>query len=155
MALKWSRAQFTQAKTKEFYWILNERNPTPLPTEPEKWKKTLNTELNEWQTFFKSARKICKKNKLREFQLRFLHRIFVTKKELFRFGIKQDSNCLFCGEEDSMDHTFNCQFTQSFRESVFRWFNSKNNSNLLPSLKESLFLDVPKMYSTTADLQQN
>ena len=26
-----------------------------------------------------------------------------------------------------------------FRESVFRWFNSKNNSNLLPSLKECLF----------------
>ena len=25
------------------------------------------------------------------------------------------------------------------RESVFRWFNSKNKTNLLPSLKESLF----------------
>ena len=36
-----------------------------------------------------------------------------------------------------MDHTFNCQFTQSFRESGF---NSKNNSNLLPSLKESFFV---------------
>ena len=59
---------------------------------------------------------------------------------MFRFGIKQDSDCLFCGEEDSVDHTFiNCQFTQSFRESVFRWFKSKNNSNLLRSLKEYLF----------------
>ena len=39
-----------------------------------------------------------------------------------------------------MDHTFiDCQFTQSFRESVFRWFNSKNNPNLLLSLKEFLF----------------
>ena len=28
---------------------------------------------------------------------------------------------------------------QLFWESVFRWFNSKNNSNLLPSLKECLF----------------
>ena len=121
-----------KVKTKEFYWILNEQNPTPLPT--------ANTELNEWQTFFKSGRKICKENKLREFQFKFLHRVVVTKKELFRFGIKQDNDCLFCGEEDSIDHTFiNCQFTKSFRESVFRWFNSKNNSNLLPSLKESLF----------------
>ena len=125
-------------KTKEFYWILNEQNPTPLPTGPEKWKKPLNAEMNEWQTFFKSARKICKENKLREFQFKFLHRVVVTKKELFGFGIKQDS--LFCGEKDSIDHTFiNCQFSKSFRESVFRWFNSKNNSNLLPSLKESLF----------------
>ena len=32
-----------------------------------------------------------------------------------------------------------CQFRQSFRESVIRWFNSKKNSNLLPSLKESVF----------------
>ena len=35
--------------------------------------------------------------------------------------------------------SINCQFRQSFRESVIRWFNSKKNSNLLPSLKESLF----------------
>ena len=68
-------------------------------------KKFFNTELNEWQTFLKLARKICKENKRREFQFKFLHRIF-TKKELLRFGIKQDSDCLFCGEEDSMDHTF-------------------------------------------------
>ena len=66
-----------------------EPHATPLQTGPEKWKKTLNTELNECQTFFKSARKICKENKLREFQFKFLHRIVVTKKELFRFGIKQ------------------------------------------------------------------
>ena len=76
-------------------------------------KKTLNTELNEWQTFFKSARKICKENKLREFQFKFLHRIVFTKQEVFRFGIKQDSQwLLFCDEEDSIDHTFvNYQFT--------------------------------------------
>ena len=30
-----------KVKTKEFYWILNEQNPTPLPTGPEKWKKKL------------------------------------------------------------------------------------------------------------------
>ena len=36
-----------KAKAKEFYWILNERNLTSLPTGPEKWKKTLNTGLND------------------------------------------------------------------------------------------------------------
>ena len=83
-----------------------------MPTSPEKWKRTLNTELNEWETFFKSARKIPNEKKLRQFQFKFLHRIVVTKKELFRFEIKQDSDCLFYGEEDSKDHTFaNCQFT--------------------------------------------
>ena len=104
-------------------------------------QKNLNSAgLNERQTLFKSARKICKENKLREFQFKFLLRIVITKKELFRYGIKQDSDCLFCDEEDSIDYTFiNCQFTQSYRESVFRWFNSMNNSKCLPSLRESLF----------------
>ena len=39
---------------------------------------------------------------------------------------------------DSEYTSINCQFRQSFR-SVIRWFNSRKNSNLLPSLKESLF----------------
>ena len=36
-------------------------------------EKTLNTELNERQTFFKTARKMCKENRLREFQFTFVH----------------------------------------------------------------------------------
>ena len=40
-----------------------------------------------------------------EFQFQFLHRIVITKKRTVSFGIKQDSDCLFCGE-DSIDHTF-------------------------------------------------
>ena len=94
-------------------------------------EKTLNTELNEWQTFFKLERKICKENKLRELQFTFLHRIVVTKKACFVLEYNRIHDCLFCCEEDSMEHAFiNCRFVQSFRESVFRWFNSKNNSNL-------------------------
>ena len=44
--------------------------------------------------------------KLWEFQFQFLHRIIVSKKELFQFGIKSDINCLYCGESDSVNHTF-------------------------------------------------
>ena len=54
--------------------------------------------------------------------------------------MKQDSDCLYCGEEDSINHTFiHCRFTQSFQENAFNWFNSANDSNLRPSTKESLF----------------
>ena len=46
---------------------------------------------------------MCVKNKLREFYFKFSHRIIVTKEELFRFKIfKEDSDCIYCGEVDSM-----------------------------------------------------
>ena len=52
------------------------------------------------------TKRICKENKLKEFHYKFLHRIIVTKKELHRFGIKDDGDCLYCGNEDSIEHTF-------------------------------------------------
>ena len=40
-----------------------------------------------------------------------MHRIVVTKKELHRYGIKADDECLHCGEKNSIYHTFlNCRF---------------------------------------------
>ena len=46
-----------------------------------------------------------KKKKLREFHFKFIHRIVVTKKELFRFKLKEDGDCIYCGEADSIDHS--------------------------------------------------
>ena len=51
---------------------------------------------------FKSIRKLCKETKLKEFQFKFIHRIVVTKRELFKYGIKTDEECCFCGEKDSI-----------------------------------------------------
>ena len=75
----------------------------------------MNLNFTEWRHIFEMAKQICRENKLKEFHYKFLHRIIVTKKELCRFGIKQDSDCLYCGKEDSIEHTFiNCQFSKSF-----------------------------------------
>ena len=85
----------------------------------------------EWRQIFKLAQQICRENKLKEFHYKFLHRITVTKKELCRFGVKQDSDCLYCGKEDSIaEHTFiNCQFSKAFQRRVIRWFNNVNLTN--------------------------
>ena len=81
-------------------------------------------EENTWRTIFSSVRTTCKETKLREFQFKFSHRILVTKKELFRFGIKTDNECLYCGESDSNDHTFiNCEFSKHFMKNIILWFN--------------------------------
>ena len=77
---------------------------------------------------------------LGEFQFKLIHRIVVTKKELFPFGIKPDDVCLYCGEKESIDHLVkHCHFVNSFETEVIKWFNATNNSQLNPSSEEKLF----------------
>ena len=79
-------------------------------------------------------------NGLRQFHFKFIHRVVVTKKELFQFNIKPDSNCIYCGESDSIDHTFiECQFTKSFTQGVSQWFNVNNSSNFILNAEDVLF----------------
>ena len=45
---------------------------------------------------------------------KLIHRIVITKKELFKFGIKTDDECLYCGDKDSIEHTFiECPLAES------------------------------------------
>ena len=98
----------------------------------------MNLNSTEWRHIFKSAKRICSENKVKEFHYKFLHIIIVTKKELCRFGIKQDSDCLYCGKEDSIEHTFiNCQFSKAFQRRVIQWFNNLHFTNQHPSVKET------------------
>ena len=100
----------------------------------------MNLNFAEWRQIFTLAKEICRESKLKEFHYKFLHRIIVTKKELCRFGIKQDSDCLYCGNEDSIEHAFiHCQFTKAFQRRVIQWFNNVNYTNQHPSVKETLF----------------
>ena len=90
---------------------------------------------------FTSLKNTCKKTKLKEFQFKLIHRIVVTKKELFRYGIKTDDECLYCGEHDSIDHTFvDCEFVKNFVKNVISWFNNAvNNSNFTSTMDEKVF----------------
>ena len=49
---------------------------------------------------------MIKETRLKEFQFKLIHRIVITRKELFKFGIKTDDECLYCGNKDSIEHTF-------------------------------------------------
>ena len=100
----------------------------------------MNLNFAEWRHIINLAKEICRESKLKEFHYKFLHRIIVTKKELCRFGIRQDSDCLYCGKEDSIEHTFiHCQFSKAFQRRVIQWFNNVNYTNQHPSVKETLF----------------
>ena len=61
----------------------------------------------------------------------------MTKKELFRYGIKSDSDCLYRGEPDSINHNFmSCEFTKTFTQQVVNWFNAQNESSLLRAMQQ-------------------
>jgi len=70
--------------------------------------------------------------------------VLVTKKELFRFNIKSDSNCIYFGDLDFIHHTFSeCQFTKSFPQEVLQWFNTENNSEFNLNNEDLLFGTFP------------
>ena len=96
--------------------------------------------------YLNSLKNTCRETKLKEFQFKLIHRIVVTKKEFFQYGIKMDDECLYCGEHDSIGHTFNdCEFVKHFVKNV-DWFNALNNSNFVPATEEKLFGIMSRPY---------
>ena len=131
---------FETAKVKDFYWLLNKQVNNGPHTGPTKWSKSMPICAKQWEKHFISIKQVSRENKLREFQFKCLHRIVVTKKELCRFGIKDDSECLYCGEQDSIEHTFlDCSFTKDFLSKVVQWFNNCNQSSFKSTNQEFLF----------------
>ena len=136
----YTQIQLEKAKTRDFYCLLIRKIHTVSQTGPMKWNSITRLDENAWEKNFTSLKNICKETKLKEFQFKLIHRIVVTKKELHRYGIKADDECLCCGEKDSIEHTFlNCQFVKIFVNSVIDWFNAANNSKFAPTIEEKLF----------------
>jgi len=129
-----------RAKSSVFYRLLNSKLHTVNQTGPSRWNNTLSVSGDTWREIFTSLKSVCKETKLKEFQFKLIHRIIVTKKDLYRYGIKTDDECLYCGEHDTIDHAFvACQFVKSFVDNVINWFNTTNNSQFTPTVEEKLF----------------
>ena len=91
---------------------------------------------------FTSLKTVCRETKLKEFQYKLIHRIVVTKKawELYRCGIKEDDECIYCREKDSIVHNFrDCHFGKIFIQRVINWFSKENKIKLNPSSEKRLF----------------
>ena len=121
-----------KAKSKDFYKLLNEKTHT------DNQVSSLSLNEDSWCRIFKSLKNVRKENKLRvSLQV---HRIIVTKRESFKFGIKKDDECIYCGQNDSIDHTFiECSFTKALAKDVLQWFNATNACQITPTTEEMLF----------------
>ena len=79
--------------------------------------------------------------------------MITTKKELHLYGIEDNKNCHFCGDDDSLLHTFlDCQIAVDFLRKVLCWFNEKENSSITLNSEEMLFGAATDNYSKNKKL---
>ena len=110
------------ARSRDFYKLLVSKTHTHDQTGLKRWSENLSINKDSWTSIFKALKHVCKETRLKEFQFKLtvLHRIVITRKELFKFGIKTDDECLYCGNKDSIEHTFiDCPFTESFTKKSY------------------------------------
>ena len=56
----------------------------------------------------------------KEFYFNFISRIIVTNRELLKFGINEHDECIYCGQNDFIDHTLiACSFTRRHLQKTF------------------------------------
>ena len=86
-----------RAKSKDFHRLIVDKKHKEQQTGAKRSNQTIPTCMNKtnWTNTFKSVQKTCKESRVREFHVTFIYRIVVTKKELFRFNIKSDSDCMY------------------------------------------------------------
>ena len=83
---------------------------------------------------------MCKENKLKEFYFKLAHRILVSKKELHLFGVSNNSDCTYCGQPESISHTFiDCHLSKQFFHKVLQHFNEENGTSFTQTDEELLF----------------
>ena len=137
------------ARSRDFYKLLVSKSHTHDQTGPKRWSENLSIIKDSWTSIFKSLKNVCQETRLKEFRFKLIHRIVITRKELFKFGIKTDDECLYCGNKDSIEHTFiECPFTESFTKKVIQWFNEANCCQISPTTKELLFGIIPSPKET-------
>ena len=124
-------------------WLLLNRKET-CATGPSKWQRDLPQFTLSWSTIFNRIKSITKQNKLKEFFYKLVHRIVITKKELHLYGIEDIKSCHYCGDDDSLLHSFlGCNFAVDFLRKVLCRFNEKENSSITLTQKKCSSEQLP------------
>ena len=144
-----AQINFGTARSRDFYKLLVSKTHTHDQTGRKHWSENLSINKDLWISIFKSLKNVCKESRLKEFQFKLIHRTVVTRKERFIFGIRTDDECLYCGDKDSIEHTFiECPFTRSFAKNIIQWFNEANCCQISPTTKDLLFGITPSSKET-------
>ena len=142
----------TKMKNKDYYWLFVKKS-TPLVTALSKWEQHLSSNDIHWKNYFKQIKFMCKENKLKEFYFKLVRRKLVSKKEFHLFGVSNNSNRTYCGQPDSISHTFiECHHSKIFFQSVLQHCNEENVTSFTQSDEELLF---GKSLNTIGQLQRS
>jgi len=94
---------------------------------------------DNWEKSINNIYKTTKVNKLKQFSFKLLYRILITKKELKRYGIVSNSECVECHEPDSLEHTFmECTSSLTLYEDILNWFNARHHTKINPTVAQIL-----------------
>ena len=62
------------------------------------------------------------------------------QQDSFRYGIQSDDDCIYCGEKDTINHTFSdCAFVNKVSHEDLSWFNDTNKTHFNLSIEVKLF----------------
>ena len=109
------------SRSRYFYKLFVSKTNTDDQTGPTRWSESLSINKDSWTSIFKSLKNICKEtSRQKSSSFKLTHRIAITRKELSKFGIKTDDECLYCGNKYSIEHSFiYCPFTESFTKKLY------------------------------------
>ena len=139
----------TEMRSKSYYKILN-GNCISEPTGIKNWKNNFPDYFKDWRKKFAFIYKSTKDNKSRQFSFRILHRIIMTKKELFKFRLVENEVCSLCLRPDSIEHIFlDCTVATAFYLKAISWFNHQNDTDITLSNKQIKFNDIPRLTHLT------
>ena len=106
-----------------------------------KWDNNLNIIISrsEWREIYCVGHSCTEDCCLRSFHLKGVHRLLVTNKTLFTWGIKNSPICTFChAEEESICHLFYaCNITANLWRSLAYWLN--------PTLQINEYFNIKNM----------
>ena len=112
--------------SKDIYWKLL-KDIVGAPTCIQSWQTKHGFSFDEeiWKVIFELPYKIAKSVKIREFQLKIIHRVYASKSYVSRFDKSVKNNCITCSTKCDIIHMFyNCDNVKTFWNSFELWFAS-------------------------------
>ena len=128
-------------KNKDYYWLFVKKSTPSVITALSKWERDLSSNDIHRKNYFKQIKFMCKENKHKEFYFKLVHRILVSKKALYLFGVSNNSKRTYCGQPDSISHTFiECHHSKRFFQNVLPDISKKKTPPLLHKVMKNLSL---------------
>ena len=96
------------------------------------WRFLGRDVTKDCENCLKAVKAICQDTKVLQTTFKLLHHIIFTRRELACCNIVSDANCIYCEQDDSIEHClFQCPSVLDFISSSSNWFDQITNRNVV------------------------